>query len=181
MKLTFREIEKGDSLPLNVSGESPRNIRFQYANPDISKIQVRQKEGVDSAVRFSNTTETVRILGEISDPTLYKVTGRNPGLDTERGIGLYPKVTGDSLPDSGRNDLNITERTFALPVIVKNMSYFGEDDKAPAEINKSNSYSRTDWRNVPEFGNGLAIGTLESNGIFTVMGFVEDARAVALK
>lgn len=178
MKLTFKEIKTGDSLSLNISGESPRSIGFQYANSGIDRVQVRQKDGSDITMPFKNGGETVRMLGEISDPTLYKVTGKNPALGEEITVGVYPKVTGKLLSMEGRRDLNFGENTYALPVIVANVSYL--EDQAPAEINKSDSYNREDWRNVKEFGNGLAVGEL-NNDVFTVTGFVSDARAVSLK
>jgi hypothetical protein len=178
MKLTFKEIEAGDSLPLNISGESPRRVVFQYANSDIDKIQVRQEDGLDKTRPFENGGKTVRMLGEISDPTLYKVTGKNPALGEEITVGVYPKVTGYLLSMEGRRDLSFGENTYALPVIVANVSYL--DDQAPAETNKSGSYNREDWRDVQRFGNGLAVGTL-NKGTFTVEGYVSDARAVTLK
>lgn len=178
MKLTFKEIKTGDFLALNVSGESPRNIYFQYANSNIDKVQVRQKDGKDITTPFKNGGETVRMLGEISDPTLYKVTGKNPALGEDVTIGVYPKVTGKLISMEGRENLNFGENTYALPVIVADVSYLG--DQAPAEINKSDSYARDDWRNVKEFGNGLAVGSLNNN-TFVVEGFVSDARAVTLK
>jgi hypothetical protein len=178
MKLTFKEIGTGDAVPLNVSGESPRNIRFQYANSDIDKIQIRQKEGTDMTLPFKNGGETVRMLGEISDPTLYKITGKNPGLSSEITVKVYSEVTGGKKPNSSRGELDINDRSYALPVIVQNMSYF--EDIAPSETNKSDSYNREDWRDIEKFGNGLAVGSLNKD-IFTVYGFVSDARAVALK
>lgn len=179
MKLAFKEIGTGDSLPLNVSGESPRNISFQYANSNIDKIQVRQKDGVDMTLPFKNGDETVRILGEVSDPTIYKITGKNPALDKEITVGVYPKVTGKLLSLEGRRDLDINENSYAIPVVVANVSYF--EDKAPSEKNKSGSFNREDWRNVKEFGNGLAVGTFDQTDNFMVTGFISDARAVSLK
>lgn len=178
LKLTFKEVGNGDSVPLNVSGESARNIKFQYMNSDIDKLQIRQKDGTDTTLPFKNGSQSVRMLGEISDPTLYRITGKNPGLNPEITIGVYPKVTGKINSSEGRSDLEFNDRMYAVPVIVANTSYF--EDKAPAETNKSGSFSRDDWRNVNEFGNGLAVGSFNKD-IFTVYGFVSDARAVSLK
>jgi hypothetical protein len=180
MALTFKEVANGSTLPLYVSGqEGAKNITINYVRPDVDRLQIRQKDGKDTTLPFNSGAETVRILGEISDPTLHKIVGKNPSLGDEITVGVYPKVTGNLISINGREDLMESDNLYALPVIVADVSYF--EDKAPSEKNKSESYNKEDWRNVDEFGNGLAVGSLDSDNRFMIHGFVSDARAVELK
>jgi len=180
MKITYKEIKNGDSLPLYIRGqEKPANINIQYAFPDVDPLQIRQKDGKGVALPFKNGEERVRFLGEIGDPTLYKVTGKNPELSDEITVGVYPKVTGNLISLDGRHNLEFHDNLYAMPVIVANQSYF--EDQAPSEINKGEGYKRSDWKDVGHFGNGLIVGTLGEDDRFRVSGYVCDARALALK
>lgn len=182
LKLSFKEINTGDSLPLNVNGEQPRNISFQYANKDIDKVQVRQKDGVDITVPFNGEAETVRMLGEISDPTVYKIIGKNSELPSEINVGVYPTVLGNKRIIEGRQDLSSLGDLFAIKVIVSGDATRNyEMGDPPVERNKGGAYVNADWGEIDDFGQGLAVGKLDSENRFTMMGYVCDARAVNLE
>lgn len=180
LKITYKEIKNGDSLPLYISGqENPETINVQYAFPDVDSLQIRQKDGKSIALPFKDGDEKVRFLGEITDPTLYRVTGKNPVLDDEITVGIYPKVTGNLFSIEGRRNLNFSDRLYAIPVIVANQSYL--EDEAPSEMNKGEKYKINAWREVENFGNGLMVGTLGEDKRFRISGYVCDARAVVLE
>ena len=182
MNLAFREVQNGDQIPFKVSGrESPVNVGIQYANSSVDRLQIRQDDNVDKAAPFVAGNETVRLLGEISDPKLYKVTGYNSELSINR-VGVYPTVLGNKREIEGRQELSELGELYAIKTIVSGDATRGYGiENPPLEINKSDSFSNSDWRNVPDFGQGLAVGRFDSQNTFTMYGFVCDARAVNLE
>jgi hypothetical protein len=180
MKITYKEVKNGETLPMYISGrEKPENVYMQNFFPDLDPLQIRQKDGKDVALPFKNGAETVRMLGEVTNPTLFKVTGKNPDLGEEITVGVYPEVTGNLVSTEGRHDLNFSDNLYAIPVIVANQSYL--EDEAPAETNKGEKYKINAWREVENFGNGLVVGTLGQDNRFMISGYVCDARALDLK
>jgi hypothetical protein len=174
---TFIDVAKNTKVSLDVSGEGSKNITLNYLNSDIDSLRIRQTKGVGEAVPFQKDAKTVRTLGEITEGRLRKVVGKNSFLDKDITVGVYPTFMGFLNKTEGRQDLPDTEDIYALPIIVANMSYLG--DKAPSEENKNISTVK-DWRNIREFGQGLAVGKLDSDNQFLILGYVCDARAVEL-
>lgn len=180
MKITYKEVKNGDSLPLYISGrDKPENVYIQNFFPDLDPLQIRQKEARDIALPFKDGAETARMLGEVTNPTLFKVKGKNSSLGDEITVGVYPSVTGNLVSTEGRHDLNFSDNLYAIPVIVANQSYF--EDDAPAEVNKGEKFKINAWREVENFGSGLMVGMLGEDNRFMASGYVCDARAVVLE
>ncbi len=177
-ELSFKEVGNYDKVPLNISGEA-KEIVIVYPTEFTDKLQIR-KRGEDQVVKpFEEGAEVVRILGEITDPTLYKVEGKSEILNEEIRVGVYPTTNGNLINDSGREDLGTSNRLYAIKVIVNGRAAqnYGIDNP-PLEENKN--YSKNNSLSVSKFGQGLAVGILENN-MFHIQGYVCDSRAVDLK
>ena len=172
----FSEIPGGTKFPLNVDGKGDKDIYLFYANEDVSKLCVRR----EGTVKFNDGAETVRTLGEITEPVLKKVIGKNSSLPEDTMVGVYPTARGSQINSVGKQGLQEEEGIYALPVITKKIDYMQDGSHVPSEKNM-NAPTVPDVRNLKEFGQGLAIGRLDSDsGNFIVLGYVCDARAVEL-
>jgi len=172
---SFSEIQNGTVISLGVGNEGKKNIHLFYANDDLSKLSNRQSKDV---IPFSNGAETVRTLGEITEPVLKKVIGKNSSLPDNSIVSVYPTASGSQINSVGKQGLPEEEGIYALPVITKKIDYMQDESPVPSEKNM-NASGILDVRNLKEFGQGLAIGRLDSEN-FIVLGYVCDARAVEL-
>lgn len=176
--VSFRKIETGDSLLLPISGKENGRVFFQYANKDINELSVRSKQGFDSLpLPFIKDAGTVRLLGEICENKLYKVTGYNSSLGVGQ-VGVYPTFLGEKSGSSGREELSDLGEVYAINVIVSGEATKGYLlENPPLEINVNPNTEEK----VPTFGNGLMVGKLNQNErdyIFVPLGYICDARAV---
>ncbi len=179
---SFREVGDNEKIPLNISGEdSAVDVNIQYnSEPDglqFSPLEVRQEGGDGDVVKpFRKGEETTRMLGEIIDPTIYKVLAKSEKLGNEITVGVYPTVNGNINSGTGRMDISELGDVYGIKVIVNGAATrnYGIDDP-PLETNENAKYDK-----VKEFGKGLAIGKFE-NDTFRVMGYVCDSRAVELQ
>jgi hypothetical protein len=169
-ELSFLDIEKGAILPLEVSGRGKLNVYVDYFN-GVDKLVARMHDGKGVTEAFSGGSESIRRMGEITEPELKKITG----INTASTLFVYPMTTGNKLDNFGRQEFSLRDNVFALPVITTEIDLVGS--APPAENNKNNSLPST-------FGQGLAVGKLNSVGgkdVFQVEGYICDARAVSLE
>lgn len=183
-ELSFKEIENGDKIPLNINGTVSEVVLVYtgYTGENGGSLYVRQRGENPVAKSFEEGAETVRRLGEITDANLYDIKGKSPDLGDEITVGVYPTTNGNLIDGTWREDLKDTKLS-ALKVIVNGAATRNyEIDNPPLEANKN--YNKNNSLSMAEFGQGLAVGRLvdgEMNKVFYVEGFVCDARAVVLK
>lgn len=179
--LSFKEVDNGTKIPLVIEGVATE-VLIAYIKDNIDPLQIRQRGEGNVTKLFEDGTETIRKFGEITDPNLYEIKGKNPNLGEEITVGVYPTTNGNKISISGREDLG-NSKLYALKVVVNGSATenYGIDNP-PLETNKN--YHKNNSLSVPEFGQGLAVGHLvdgEMNKVFYVEGFICDDRAVVLE
>lgn len=180
-ELSFKEIENGDKISLNISGVVSEAIIVYtgHTGENGGSLYVRQRGEIPVVKSFEEGSETVRRLGEITDANLYEIKGKSSDLSEEITVGVYPTTNGNLIDGDWREDLKDTKMS-ALKVIVNGAATRNyEIDNPPLETNKN--YNKNNSLSVPEFGQGLAVGRLvdgEMNKVFYIEGYVCDARAV---
>lgn len=184
-KPTYREINKGDKLPLTISGDNNMQdvaIDYRVSNESfLGKLQVRMEDGkIIYPIPFEVGALRTRKVGECLGVDITKLK-KNDSLPKETTVGYYPNP---ELPINSldRNDFPESGNIYGLKVIVAPRDYLG-DGNNPLEVNSNtNKYDAgvgDHEKNLDNFGEGWAIGTYNSETKnFTVLGYVGDSRAL---
>jgi len=183
-KPTFLEVNKGDPLPLKLSGKAElQYVGIDYHESDerlSGRLQIRMIDGkIVSPLPFEEGTSRIRKVGEVLDTTLYKVK-KSSKLSDKFTVGVYPNA---EPPITGliRMDLPEDIELYGISVITAPIDYMKEG-KLPVELNGNTYYSGvygSSDRNLKFFGQGFAVGLLsEDTKKFEVLGYVNDARAL---
>jgi hypothetical protein len=171
-ELSSSEVPNHTTLLLNVSGQGQEEVIIVYANGDIDPLKIRTTDGVLVTKGFNAGDETARYLGEITDPSLEKIE------DSTNDIIIYPKVTGSLVSNFGAKDLpEDLNNLYAIPVIMPDTST--PEGPLPTETNANFVPGKPGG--VVGFSQGLAIGRLNSEDQFTVLGYIPSAENVTLK
>jgi len=168
----------GPDFPLTLlSGKSAESIELHIDSFTTDrKPKLRKENGTYVAKGFEDGTETVRMLSEITDFSLYKVK-INDSLVDDGKVKNYRSPIGFLNGDSGGYFPN--DRTmFGIKVIVAPCNYF-LDTKLPEEKNQKPSI----LDRVYSFGEGFLVGELRQiNGknVLDQTRYVCDARALKI-
>lgn len=168
----------GPDFPLTLlSGKSAESIELHIDSFTTDrKPKLRKENGTYVAKSFKDGAETVRMLSEITDFSLYEVK-INDSLVNDGKVKTYRSPVGFLLGDSGEYLPN-NQRWYAMKVIVAPCNYF-LDTKLPEEKNQK----PTILDRVYSFGEGFLVGGLRQiNGknVLDQTRYVCDARALKI-
>jgi len=173
----FVDINEEFELTL-FQGNSAESIQLHIDSFGIDRPpKLRSENGTFVAKEFKDKTETVRMLGEITDFRLFKV-GINTDMIKDGIVKTYRSPIGFLKGDSGGNLPN-NEDFYALKEIDGPCNYF-QGTTMPEEKNR-NTNPTDPWMDVNSFGNGFLVGKLkQENGknILYDVCHVCDARAL---
>lgn len=182
---TYDEIVNNQSIPLLLNGTNEfkdTEISYDVKVPNLlGNLQVRKQDGqIVMPIKLQPGERTVRMVGEILDPTLYELK-KNKLLPEDVTVSYYP----NGEPPFGK--LNISSElpnessVFGIKVITWSNDYMA-DNGQPHEINRKNVTEKGEvinTDNLSYFGEGWAIGNYNRDeNKFRVIGYVTDARAL---
>jgi hypothetical protein len=166
------DVANGSTLSLDVTDLGRENVTIVYANKDINHLTVRTIGDGVVPEKFDAGASNVRSLGEITDFALEKVVG------AEDDLKMYPKVTAYLVSNNGEENLpGDMENLYAIPVIMPDTNT--PESPEPTETNAN--FVPNGSGEVPGFGQGLAVGELNPQGQFVVLGYLPNAQDVTLK
>lgn len=132
------------------------------------------------AKNFEDGAETVRMLSEITDFSLYRVE-INDSLVDDGKVKTYRSPVGFLLGDSGGYFPN-DQKMYGIKVIVAPCNYF-LGTQMPEEKNKKTNITDP-WMDVNSFGEGFLVGELKQTNGKNILGetrYVCDARALKIR
>lgn len=175
-------LDVGENFRLTLFVGNSSEAMEIYINSGLTldrKPKLRMEGETYVAKKFEDGAETVRMLAEITDFSIYKVE-INKDMVNDSRVNTFRSPTGPSL-NSTAGLFPIDHQMWGIRVIVSNLNYFDGTD-APEEKNKNTN--RTDpWMDVTGFGDGFLVGELKQiNGknVLDETSFVCDARALTI-